>query len=135
MSIDLGHPWARMQTARPGEAAGFVTLTNRGPEPDRLTAATTPLAEKTGIWGIKIVGANMGMRLLETGLLLPVEMAIKLKPRGYHLFFQGLAKPLARGQKVPVTLTFAKAAPRQIEFVVEEEGAISDDTLKEPQAG
>ena len=135
MSIDLGHPWARMQTARPGEAAGFVTLTNRGPEPDRLIAATTPLAEKTGIWGIKIVGANMCMRLLENGLLLPVEMAIELKPRGYHLFFQGLAKPLVRGQKVPVALTFAKAAPRQIELVVEEEGGIGDDTLMEPQAG
>jgi copper(I)-binding protein len=135
MSIDLGHPWARMQTARPGEAAGFVTLTNRGPEPDRLIAATTPLAEKTGIWGIKVMGANMRMQPMEHGLLLPVEMAIELKPRGYHLFFQGLAKPLVRGQKVPVTLTFAQAAPRQIELVVEGEGAISDDTLMEPQAG
>jgi copper(I)-binding protein len=133
MSIDIRRPWARMQTAESGEAAGFVTLTNRGSEPDRLVAAATPLAARTEVWGIKVVGAELRMRPLESGLRLPPDMAIELKPRGYHLFFQGLAKPLARGQKVPVTLTFASAGPRQVELIVEAEGPINKDTLGQPQ--
>jgi copper(I)-binding protein len=136
MSIEIRHPWARMQTADSGEAAGFVTLTNRGPEADRLVAASSPLAARTEIWGIKVAGAVLRMRPLENGLQLPVEMAIELKPRGYHLFFRGLAKPLLRGQKVPVTLRFAKAERQQVELVVEAEGYINKDALglPEPQA-
>jgi copper(I)-binding protein len=133
MSIDIRRPWARMQTAASGEAAGFATLTNRGPDPDRLIAAATPWAAKTEIWGIKVVGPAMRMRRLENGLLLPVDMAIELKPRGYHLFFQGLVEPLVRGRKVPVTLIFAAAGTRQIDLIVEAEGPINKDTLGRPE--
>lgn len=133
MSIDIRRPWARMQSAGFGEAAGFLTLTNRGPDPDRLIAASMPLAAKTEIWGIKVVGPGMRMQPLENGLLLPVGMAIELKPRGYHLFFQGLVEPLVRGRKVPVTLTFAAAAAQQIDLVVEAEGPINKDTLGRPE--
>ena len=133
MTIDIRRPWARMQTAASGEAAGFLTLTNHGPNPDRLIAASTPLAAKTEIWGIKVVGPGMRMQSLKNGLPLPVAMAIELKPRGYHLFFQDLAKPLVRGQKVPVTLTFATAEARRIDLIVETEGPINRNTLGGPQ--
>jgi copper(I)-binding protein len=73
------------------------------------------------------------MRPLENGLFLPVDMAIELKPRGYHLFFQGLVEPLVRGRKVPVTLTFATAGARQIDLIVEAEGPINKDTLGRPE--
>lgn len=129
MSIEIRRPWARAQTVETGEAAGFVTLTNRGPEPDRLVAATCALAAKTEIWGIKVVGAELRMLPLEKGVFLEVGMAVELKPRGYHLFFQGLTQPLVRGQKVPVTLTFAKAGTHEAELVVEAEGYINRDAL------
>ena len=133
MTIDIRRPWARMQTAASGEAAGFLTLTNHGPNPDRLIAASTPLAATTEIWGIKVIGPGMRMQSLENGLPLPVGMAIELKPRGYHLFFQDLAKPLVRGQKVPVMLTFATAEARQVDLIVEAEGPINKDMLGGPQ--
>ena len=129
MNIDIRRPWARMQTTDSAEAAGFVTLTNRGPDPDRLVAASSPLAGRTEIWGIRVVGAVLRMRPLEDGVHLPVEMTIELKPRGYHLFFQGLAKPLVQRQKVPVTLNFARGGTREIELVVEAEGYINKDAL------
>ena len=129
MSIEIRRPWARLQTVESSEAAGFVTLTNRGSEPDRLVAATCALAEKTEIWGVKVVGAELRMLPLEKGVFLEVGMAVELKPRGYHLFFQGLTQPLVRGQKVPVTLTFAKAGTREIELAVEAEGYINRDAL------
>jgi len=129
MSIEIHRPWARLQTAESGEAAGFVTLTNRGAEPDRLVAATCAQAAKTEIWGIKVVGAELRMLPLEKGVFLDVGMVVELKPRGYHLFFQGLTQPLVRGQKVPVTLTFAKAGMLEAELVVEAEGYINRDAL------
>jgi hypothetical protein len=129
MSIDIRRPWARMQAADSAEAAGFVTLTNRGPEADRLIAASSSLAARTEIWGIKVAGAVLRMRRLEEGVHLPVDMAIELKPRGYHLFFQGLARPLVPGEKVPVTLKFARSGTREVELVVKVEGYINKDAL------
>jgi copper(I)-binding protein len=76
----------------------------------------------------------MSMRPLEKGLGLPPDTAITLKPRGYHLLMD-LKAPLAKGQRVPVTLTFEKAGTRQIELVVEAEGPISNETLMEGQPG
>ena len=54
-----------------------------------------------------------------------------MKPRGYHLLFEELKAPLAKGGKVPVTLTFEKAGTRQVELIVEAEGPIGDETLME----
>ena len=69
------------------------------------------------------------MRPLEKGVGLPPATTITLKPRGYHLLLQGLKAPLAKGQRVPVTLSFDKAGPRQVELTVEAEGPIGEDTL------
>jgi copper(I)-binding protein len=129
MSIDVSNPWARIQTVESGEAGGFFTLTNTGPEPDRLLAATSDVAEKVEIHGIKVVGATLRMRPLEQGLGLPVGTPIELKPRGYHLLFQRLKTRLVRSQKVPVTLTFEKAGARSVELVVKAEGRVGADTL------
>ena len=134
MNIEIRRPWARLQTVESGEAAGFVTLTNRGPESDRLIAATCALAAKTEIWGIKVVGSELRMLPLEKGVFLDAGTAVELKPRGYHLFFQGLTQPLVLGQKVPVTLTFARAGTREAELVVEAEGYIGRDALGLPQS-
>ena len=73
------------------------------------------------------------------GLLLYVWTAfggsIPLKPRGYHLLFEQLARPLGQGERVPVTLTFEKAGTRQIELLVEAPGPIGNDALVEGQPG
>jgi copper(I)-binding protein len=129
MSIDISHPWARVQSVESGEAGGFLTLANSGPEPDRLLAAASDLAEAVEIHGIRVVGADLRMRPLEQGLHLPVGMPIELKPRGYHLLFRRLKGPLARGQRVPVTLTFEKADSRHVELVVKADGLVGADTL------
>jgi copper(I)-binding protein len=129
MGIDISNPWARVQTVDSGEAGGFLTLANSGPDPDRLLAAESDLAARIEIHGIKVVGADLRMKQLEGGLGVPVGMPIELKPRGYHLLFQGLRQPLARGQHVPVTLTFEKAGRREIELVVKEEGVVGADVL------
>lgn len=129
MSIEIKEPWARMQEAGSQEAAGFVTLLNSGPEPDRLVSASADIAEKTEIWGIRVVGPGMRMCLYENGLKLPVDMAIQLKPRGYHLYFQGLRQPLIQGRKMPVTLQFEKAPAQTVELEIKAPGPVGPDVL------
>ena len=135
MSIDVSRPWARVSSASAREAGGFFTLTNKATEPDRLIAAASPAAGKIGIHSIKITGPSMSMRPMEKGLGLPPDTAITLKPRGYHLLIQELAKPLAKGDRLTVTLTFEKAGPQQVELVVEDAGPINNATLMEGQPG
>jgi len=135
MSIDINGPWMRMSAAVAQQAGGFFTVTNKGREPDRLIAAESPVAARVEIHGIKVVGPGITMRPMEKGLGLPPDTAITLKPRGYHLMMQELKKPLTRGERVPVTLTFEKAGLRQIELVVEAEGPIGNEALMEGQPG
>lgn len=135
MTIDISRPWARTPSATALEAGGFLTLTNKAKEADRLIAAASPVAGKIAIQGIRITGSTMTMRPFEKGLGLPPDTAITLKPRGYHLFFEELKAPLAKGQRVPVTLTFEKAGTQQVELVVEAEGPIGNQTLMEGYSG
>ncbi len=131
MSIDIGHPWARSPSSDALEAGGFLTLTNRGGEADRLTGAASPLALDVELHGIKVVGAGIVMKRLDRGLGLPAGTTITLKPRGYHLLMKGLSAPLVKGQRVPVTLTFEKAGVHEVELVVEAAGPIGNATLFE----
>jgi copper(I)-binding protein len=135
MSIEISRPWARTASATATEAGGFLTFTNKGAEPDRLIAAASPVAGRIAICGIKIAGPTMTMKPIDRGLGLPADTTIAMRPRGYHLFFQELKKPLAKGDKVPVTLTFEKAPPQEVELIVEAEGAIGNDTLMESYRG
>jgi periplasmic copper chaperone A len=133
MTIDISRPWARTRTIEAPCAAGFMIITNKGAEADRLVDAASPLVTKIEIHGIKVVGSDISMRLLEKGLGLPADTTITLRPRGYHLMMRGLKAPFATGQRVPVTLTFERAGTREVELVVEGDGPIGDETLHEPK--
>ena len=134
MSFDISRPWARTSPTEAGFAGGYFTITNKGREADRLVAAESPAAAKIEIHAIKVVGAGITMKQLEKGLGLPPDTAITLKPRGYHLWIE-LKGTLAQGQKVPVTLSFEKAASQSVELVVEAPGPIGNETLMEGQPG
>jgi periplasmic copper chaperone A len=136
MTIAISRPWALtgsvlVDSVKEPRVAGFMTLANTGGPADRLVAAASPMAEKIEIHGIKVAGPDMTMRPMEKGVGLPPDTTITLKPRGYHLMMWAPKAPLAKGQRVPVTLTFEKAGARQVELVVEGEGAIGDETLYE----
>jgi copper(I)-binding protein len=135
MSIDISRPWARVSSRQADRAGGYFTATNKGSTADRLVAAASPAAEKVELQYIKVVGYGITMRLMERGLGLPADTTITLKPRGYHLLFIGLKKPLAKGERVPVTLTFEKAGPQQVELTVEAPGPVNNETLEEGQSG
>ena len=115
-SIEIYRPWARRSLEAPERAGGFFVLTNTGPEPDRLAAATSPAAEKIEIHAIKVTGGDIGMRPRDDGLGLPAGVTLTLQPRGYHLLLIGLRAPPIPGASLPVTLVLEKTGSIDVEM-------------------
>jgi copper(I)-binding protein len=129
--IQLREPWALPDSRVTAQAAGCLAIANTGAEADRLVSAHCPLAERTEIHGIKVVGADIKMALLADGLPIPPDYTTTLKPRGYHLLLQGLRTPLASGTRLPVTLNFEKAGEIAVELVAREPGLVGEAILNE----
>lgn len=132
-TLEIRRPWVRSSShPLPNCLAGaFLSITNKGPEADRLVAASSPLAEQVEIHGIKVVGADVKMRPLVDGLDIQAGDTKELKPRGYHLLLHGLKAPLVAGAIAPVTLTFEKAGSIAVDFDVEEPGLVGEAILNE----
>ena len=134
MTLDIQRPWARASNTASWRFCGFVTLANRSSTPDRLIAASSPIAKAVVVCGIKVVGSQIAMRTFQNGLAVPGDTTITLKPRGYHLYFVGPAPHPRQGDKVPVTLTFEKAGTREVLLEVEAPGPVGKETLHEGAA-
>ncbi|GAD50230.1 hypothetical protein NT2_08_00170 [Caenibius tardaugens NBRC 16725] len=119
----IGHPWAR-ETA-PGQSAGggFMTVTNKGAQADRLLSGTSPAAKDVQIHSVNMDGGVMRMRPLPHGLPVPAGQTVALKPGGYHIMLLGLKQPLKQGSRVPVTLHFQRAGKVRVELAVAPIGA------------
>jgi periplasmic copper chaperone A len=132
-ALEMYKPWARPSAhPLPSSSAGaFLSIRNKGPDDDRLVGATSPLAERIDLQGIKVAGSDIEMRPMANGVIVPAGYTMTLKPRGYHLLLQGVKAPLEKGSMLPVTLTFEKAGAVAVEFVVEAPGLVGEAVLNE----
>jgi copper(I)-binding protein len=108
--------------------AGYLTIRNSGSAPDRLVSATAEIAEKTEIHEMSMTGGMMKMRAVPDGVAVPAGGSVALAPKGYHLMFFGLSKPLKEGDTFAGTLTFEKAGPVPVTFDVRGLGAAAPDS-------
>jgi copper(I)-binding protein len=132
-TLEMHKPWARsLSHPLPNNIAGaFLSIASNGAQGDRLVAASSPLADRVEICGIKVVGADIEMRPLAGGLAIPAGATTVLKPRGYHLLLVGVKAPLARGTTLPITLDFEKTGAVKVDFAVEEPGLVGEAILNE----
>lgn len=95
----------------PGQpvGGGFVTITNKGGEDDRLLSATSAVAGEVQLHEMAMEGDVMKMRQLNDGIAIPAGETVELKPGGLHLMFFKVSEPFKEGATVNVTLTFEKA--------------------------
>lgn len=122
--VQISNAWARATPGGAQTAAAYVTL--ESPSGDRLTGASTPVAQKAEIHEMTMDGNVMKMRPV-AGVDLPAGKPVALKPGGYHLMLSGLAKPLKEGDTFPMTLDFAKAGERQVQVSVAKIGAMGPE--------
>ncbi len=95
----------------PGQpvGGGFITITNKGGEDDKLVSATSDKAGDVQLHEMAMEGDVMKMRQLNDGIAIPAGETVELKPGGLHLMFFKVSEPFKEGETVNVTLTFEKA--------------------------
>lgn len=114
--IVVAQPWSRATPGGARVAGGYLTVANRGAQPDRLTGGSAEFAERVEVHEMATVNGVMTMRGLGSGLEIPPGQTVELKPGGYHLMFVGLRRQLTEGQTVKVTLTFERAGTVELNF-------------------
>jgi copper(I)-binding protein len=118
--VHVESPWSR--AALQGHTGAiYLTVTNTGPA-DQLTGIASPVAERAEVHESFQDHGVMKMRPVASLPVAPGQ-PIRLTPGGYHIMLMDLKKPLNPGDHVPVTLTFEKAGPVQVEAIVAKAGA------------
>lgn len=119
-SVTVTAPWTRAAGAG-ATGVGYMSIRNAGPA-DRIVAARTPAARVVELHSHICDGDVMRMRPV-AAIELPAGEEIRLAPGGLHLMLIGLAAPLRRGERVPVTLVLERGGEVQVELSVEAAGA------------
>ena len=108
-NVLIGHPWAAPTPTRNTEV--YFTLLNRATAADQLVGIIVPLAR-----AVDIVD-DAGRRI--TAIELPPGRPFALKPGGVRIRLVDLDRPLRAGDKLKLTLIFARAGSVSIEALVE----------------
>jgi copper(I)-binding protein len=133
-NITIEGPWAPATPKGAEVGAGFFTIRNDGAFPDRLIGLTADFGALE-LHEMRMEQGVMSMPAVEGGLNIPAHGTVRLAPGGYHVMFEHLKHPLARGEKVKAVLTFERAPPLTIEFSVERVGASERAPQKSDQMG
>jgi copper(I)-binding protein len=122
-SITVQQPWSRATPNGAKTGAVYMTIDNKSGTADRLTGASSDVADKVQIHEMKVANGVMQMREITDGLPVPADGSVVLKPGSYHVMLIGLKKPLTAGETFPLKLTFAKAGSISVTVPVQAMGA------------
>lgn len=117
--LKIGHPWSRATPGGAKVAGGYLTVTNTGTEPERLTGGTIEAAGRGELHTMSMEGGVMKMAPLPNGLEIAPGQTVTLAPSGNHLMFLDLKTPLKKGERVKGALRFERAGTVPVEFAVE----------------
>jgi len=106
--------WARATPKIAVTGGAYLTMTNRGPDEDRLLNVTSPVAGKIEFHSMAIDSGVAKMAQLPA-VELPPGVPVALKPGGIHMMLLRLKRPLAEGESIPLTLRFEKAGAVEVE--------------------
>ena len=120
--LRVRHPWTRATPPGAKVAAGYLEIRNSGKKPDRLIGAASPLARKVEMHVTSHEDGIARMREVKV-MEIPAGQRLELRPSGGHLMLVDLSRPLAKGERVPVTLRFETAGEVPVELEVEALGS------------
>jgi len=120
--LRIAHPYARPTPPGARTGGAHFTVRNAGKAADRLVRVTSPSAHVVEMHSMTMDGTLMKMRPV-AGIAIPAGGQVVLGSGGYHVMLIDLARPLAAGDKVPLTLTFEHAGAVDIVADVEPAGA------------
>ncbi|MFL5258701.1 MAG: copper chaperone PCu(A)C [Hyphomicrobiales bacterium] len=100
----------------------YLTIGNESAAPDTLLAVSTDAASGAMIHETAVENGIATMRHVEKLDIAPGEEA-SFAPGGMHIMLMGLKKPLRRGDRLRVTLTFRTAGDVRVDVPVAGVGA------------
>lgn len=119
--------FARPAPVAGGNGAVYLRLQNGTDQDDQVTGLTTDVAEAAEFH--ETINDNNVMRMepRPEGFAIPAGGELLLEPGGKHIMLVNLHEPLADGDLITLTLTFAHAEPMLVEIVVgTEAGPVMD---------
>jgi copper(I)-binding protein len=123
-ALEIDRPWSRAVPKGATVAAGYLTITNTGTEPDRLISGSTPVAGKFEVHEMSVDNKGvMRMRPVPAGIMIKPGETVELKPQSFHIMMTGLKQPIEKGKPFKASLMFEKAGTVEVDFAVEGVGA------------
>jgi copper(I)-binding protein len=117
-SIHISQPWSRATPKGAASGVGYMTITNKGAAPERVSCVSDDASGQCQIHNMTMEGGVMKMRPAEGGLEIKPGESVTLKPGGNHMMFLALKHPLEQGQSVKVTLKFDHAGTIDVDYPV-----------------
>ena len=118
-ALAIAHPVLRVASPVSKTGAGYMTISNKGRQPDRLVSVTTNAAARSDLHGSLAVGPVMQMRAQAGGVPIPAGGRVVFAPGGLHVMFIGLKAPVPVGSHVKAQLVFARAGRVEVEFTTQ----------------
>src|SRR5208337_1987013 len=99
-SMHISQPWARATPKGANSAAAYMTITNNGKTPDRVSCVSSDASAECQIHSMTMDDGVMKMRPVEGGLEIKPGETVTLKPGSFHVMFVDLKHPLEQGKTV-----------------------------------
>jgi periplasmic copper chaperone A len=122
-SIHISQPWSRATPKGASSGAGYMTITNNGSAPDRVSCVSSDASAECQIHTMTMDNGVMKMRPVEGGLEILPGQTITLKPGGFHMMLLNLKHPLEAGGTMKATLKFEHAGRLDVDYPVAAIGA------------
>ena len=122
-SIHIAEPWARATPKGASSGAAYMTITNNGKTPDRVSCVSSDASAQCQIHTMTMEDGVMKMRPVEGGLEIKPGETVMLKPSSFHVMLVTLKHPLQQGKMVKATLKFENAGTINVEYPVAAIGA------------
>jgi copper(I)-binding protein len=123
-SIHVTEPWARATPKGATTAAAYMTITNKGKTPDKVSCVSSDASATCQIHTMSIDNNGvMKMRPVEGGLEINPGETLTLRPGSFHVMMENLKHPLAAGDTVKLTLKFDNAGTVEVAYPVAAIGA------------
>jgi len=116
--VTVTEAWVRGTVPKQQATGAFMKL--KSTEDVSLVSAASPSANIVEIHEMTMRGNVMAMRSIDD-IPLPAGKVVELKPGGFHVMLIDLVKPLAKGDKVPITLTFVGAEGKRSKLEIKAE--------------
>ena len=121
--VHIAQPWARATPKGASTGAGYMTISNNGTVPDRVSCASSDASAQCQIHAMTMEGGVMKMRPVGGGLEIKPGETVMLRPAGVHVMFLELKQPLQQGKTVKAMLKFENAGTVEMELPIAAIGA------------